>query len=66
VRWFLVQAVHSSVHTVGGEYLSRFVHHIEHRKNKQKAAVATARELLVSIYHMLYREEVYKPPGVGA
>ena len=64
VRWILVQAVHSAVHTVEDEYLSRFYHRIEHRKNKQKAAVATARKLLVSIYHMLDRDEVYDPPGV--
>jgi transposase len=66
VRWILVQAVHSAVHTVEDEYLSRFYHRIEHRKNKQKAAVATARKLLVSIYHMLDRDEVYDPPGVKA
>jgi transposase len=66
VRWILVQAVHSAVHTVGDEYLSRFYHRIEGRKNKQKAAVATARKLLVSIYHMLDRGEVYDPPGVTA
>lgn len=66
VRWILVQAVHSAVHTVGDEYLSRFYHRIERRKNKQKAAVATARKLLVSIYHMLDRKEVYDPPGVKA
>jgi len=66
VRWILVQAVHSAVHTVGDEYLGRFYHRIERRKNKQKAAVATARKLLVSIYHMLDRGEVYDPPGVTA
>jgi transposase len=66
VRWVLVQAVHSAVHTVGDEYLGRFYHRIERRKNKQKAAVATARKLLVSIYHMLDRGEVYDPPGVTA
>lgn len=66
VRWLLVQAVHSAVHTAEDEYLSRFYHRIEHRKTKQKAAVATARKLLVSIYHMLDRGEVYDPPGVAA
>jgi transposase len=66
VRWVLVQAVHSAVHTVGDEYLSRFYNRIKRRKNKQKAAVATARKMLVSIYHMLDRGEVYDPPGVTA
>ena len=66
VRWLLVQAVHSAVHTVEDEYLSRFYHRLEQKKNKQKAAVATARKLLVSIYHMLDRGEEYDPPGVKA
>jgi len=66
VRWLLVQAVHSAVHTVEDPYLSRFYHRIDRRKNSQKAAVATARKLLVSIYHMLDRGEPYDPPGVTA
>lgn len=65
VRW-LVQAVHCAVHTVGDPYLSRFYKRIEHRKNAQTAAVATARKLLVSMYHMLDRGEVYDSPGVTA
>jgi len=60
----VIQAVHSVVHTVDDEYLSRFYHRIERRKNKFKPTVATARKLLVSIYHMLDRNEVYDPPGV--
>lgn len=66
VRWLLVQAVHSAVHTVNDPYLSRFYERIERRKNSQIAVVATARKLLVSIFHMLDREEVYDPPGVTA
>lgn len=66
VRWLLVQAVHVAVHKVGDPYLSRFYERIERRKNSQTAAVATARKLLVSIYHMLDRGEVYDPPGVTA
>ena len=66
VRWLLVQAVHTAVHTVEDPYLSRFYHRLERRKNSQIAAVATARKLLVSIYHMLDRDEVYNPPGVTA
>ena len=34
-------------------YVDESYHQIERRKNKQKAAVATARKLLVSIHHML-------------
>lgn len=66
VRWLLVQAVHTAVHTVEDPYLSRFYNRLERRKNSQIAAVATARKLLVSIYHMLDRDEVYDPPGVTA
>jgi transposase len=66
VRWLLVQAVHTAVHTVEDPYLSRFYNRLEQRKNSQKAAVATARKLLVSIFHMLDRGEVYDPPGVSA
>lgn len=66
VRWLLVQAVHTAVHTVEDPYLSRFYNRLEQRKNSQIAAVATARKLLVSIFHMLDRGEVYDPPGVSA
>jgi len=66
VRWLLVQAANTAVHTCNDEYLSRFYDRIASRKNSQKAIVATARKMLVSIYHMLDRGEVYDPPGVTA
>ena len=66
VRWLLVQAAHTAVHTCNDEYLSRFYERLANRKNSQKAIVATARKMLVSIYHMLDRGEVYDPPGVSA
>ena len=66
VRWLLVQAAHTAVHTCNDEYLSRFYGRLASRKNSQKAIVATARKMLVSIYHMLDRDEVYDPPGVSA
>ena len=65
VRWLLVQAAHTAVHTCNDEYLSRFYERLASRKNSQKAIVATARKILVSIYHMLDRDEVYDPPGVS-
>ena len=64
VRWLLVQAAHTAVHTCNDEYLSRFYDRLASRKNSQKAIVAAARKMLVSIYHMLDRGEVYDPPGV--
>jgi len=66
VRWLLVQAAHNAVHVCNDEYLSRFYERLASRKNSQKAIVATARKMLVSIYHMLDRGEVYDPPGVSA
>ena len=65
-RWLLVQAAHTAVHTCNDEYLSRFYERLASRKNSQKAIVATARKMLVSMYHMLDRGEVYDPPGVSA
>lgn len=65
VRWLLVQAAHVAVHTCEDEYLSRFYDRLEARKNSKVAIVATARKLLVSLYHMLDRGEEYDPPGVS-
>ena len=65
VRWLLVQAANTAVHTCDDEYLSRFYDRLASRKNSQKAIVATARKMLVSIYHMLDRGEAYDPPGVS-
>jgi len=64
VRWLLVQAAHTAVHTCNDEYFSQFYRRLAQRKNSQKAIVATARKVLVSIYHMLKRGEEYDPPGV--
>jgi len=66
VRWLLVQAAKSVVHTSNDEYLSRFYDRLASRKNSQKAIVAAARKMLVSIYHMLDRGKAYDPPGVTA
>jgi transposase len=66
VRWILVQCAQTAVHTCNDEYLSRFYDRLAGKKGSQKAIVATARKLLVSIYHMLDRDEVYDPPGVSS
>ena len=66
VRWLLVQATHTAVHTCNDEYFRQFYQRLARRKNSQKAIVATARKMLVSIYHMLHRGEEYDPPGVEA
>ncbi|MDQ2056439.1 IS110 family transposase [Halobellus sp. H-GB7] len=66
VRWLLVRAANTAVHTCNDEYLGRFYDRLASRKNSQKAIVAAARKMLVSIYHMLDRGDVYDPPGVSA
>jgi transposase len=65
-RWILVQLATSAVHRADDPYLGRFYARLKRRKNHQVAIVATARNLLVSIYHMLDRGEVHDPPGVSA
>ena len=65
VRWMLVQCAQVAVHNCDDEYLSRFYERIADRKNSQKAIVATARKLLVSMHYMFDRKEVYDPPGVS-
>ncbi|ELZ38184.1 IS110 family transposase [Halorubrum distributum] len=66
LRWILVQCVQTAVHRCNDPYLGRFYARLKQRKNHQIAIVATARKLLVSIFHMLEREEVYDPPEVSA
>jgi len=66
VRWLLVQAAHTAVHICNDEYLSSFYERLAGRKNSKKAIVATARKMLVSIYYILNRGEVYDPPRVNA
>jgi transposase len=64
LRWALVQAAHVSVRY--DEYLGNFYTRMKERKNHQIAIVATARKLLVSMFYMLQRRELYDPPEVGA
>ncbi|MDR5657733.1 IS110 family transposase [Halodesulfurarchaeum sp. HSR-GB] len=66
LRWILVQCANVAVNQVNDPYLGRFYARLKRKKNHQVAIVATARKLLVSIYHMLDRKEVYDPPGVTA
>ena len=68
LRWILVQCANTAVHNAKDPYLSEFYWRLRETKNKphKVAIVATARKLLVSIYHMLTREEVYDPPGVSS
>ena len=64
LRWTLVQAAHTAVRC--DDYFGNFYTRLKRRKNHQIAIVATARRMLVSIYYMLTRKEVYDPPEVSA
>jgi len=66
VRWLLVQAAYNAVDNCQDEYLRQFHDRLAAKKPRNKAIVATARKLLVSLYYMLDRGEVYDPPGVSS
>ncbi len=65
LRSILVQCANIAVHTCNDEYLSSFFERLKRRKD-YSIAIATARKLLVSIYQMSDRGEVYDPPGVSS
>jgi transposase len=65
LRWILVQCANTAVHNSKDPYLSEFYWRLRDGRNKphKVAIVATARKLLVSIFHMLTNKEMYDPPG---
>jgi len=58
LRWILVQCANAAVRKRG---LRNFYLRIRKRKGHNVAIVATARKMLVCIYHMLKKKEVYNP-----
>ncbi len=64
LRWTIVQAAHTAVRC--DDYFGNFYTRLKRRNNHQIAIVATARKMLVSIYYMLTRKEMYNPPEVTA
>jgi len=64
LRWALGQVALNVVKY--DSYLGNYHTRMKRRKNSQKALVATARKLLVSIYAMLTRKEEYNPPEATA
>ena len=64
LRWALVQCANIAVRCE--DYFGNFYTRLKERKNHQIAIVATARKMLVSIFHMLTRKEPYDPPEVSA
>ena len=64
LRWALGQAALNVVKY--DSYLGNFHTRMKDRKHNQKALVATARKLLVSMYAMLTKQEEYDPPKATA
>jgi len=58
VRWALVQAAHQAARH--DPELRRFFERVAGRRGVQKAVVAVARKMLVSIYYVLKRGEPYR------
>jgi transposase len=67
LRFILVQCANTAVHNSKVSYLSQFYWRLRETRNKphKVAIVATARKMLISIFHMLTNEEVYDPPRVS-
>ena len=67
LRWILVQCAGTAVHNAKDPYLSEFYWRLREKRNKEPkvALVATARKLLVSLFHMLRKNEPYDPAGVS-
>lgn len=59
LRWILTQCAHASIKSRYSHKLKRFYLRIERKKGKQKAIVATARKMLVVIWHLLNKNEYY-------
>lgn len=59
LRWILTQCAHASVKSKKCHKLKTFYLRIERRKGPQKAIVATARKMLVVIWHLLNKNEYY-------
>ena len=59
LRWILIQCANIAIKH--DEYLRNFYLRIKRRRGHKIAIVATARKMLVCIYYMLKRREVYNP-----
>lgn len=61
MRWAMVEAAHVAVRK--DPALKAFYERIQRKKGSQKALFASARKLLVSVYHILKKDEPYKFRG---
>ncbi|WP_456467959.1 IS110 family RNA-guided transposase [Archaeoglobus sp.] len=59
LRWILIQCANVAIRH--DEYFRNFYLRIKRRRGHNIAIVATARKMLVCIYYMLKRKEVYNP-----
>ncbi len=59
LRWILTQCAHASIKSRRSHKLKSFYLRIQRRKGQQKAIVATARKMLVVIWHLLHNNEYY-------
>jgi transposase len=63
-RWALVEAIHVAVHRPG--YLQEMHQRLRRGRSNAVATTACTRQLLVAIYFMLSRGEVFRPTGTRA
>jgi len=59
LRWILTQCTHAGVKSRQSHKLKSFYLRLQRKKGKQKAVVATARKMLVVIWHLLDKNEYY-------
>jgi transposase len=59
LRWILTQCTHAGVKSRKSHKLKSFYLRLQRKKGKQKAIVATARKMLVVIWHLLDKNEYY-------
>jgi transposase len=59
LRWILNQCTHASVKSRQSHRLKSFFLRLQRKKGTQKAIVATSRKMLVTIWHLLNKNEYY-------
>ena len=62
LRAILTQLAHAAVHTKG-TYLSALYQRLAARRGKKRAIIAVAHAIMVSVFHMLSRQEPYRELG---
>ncbi len=64
LRAILTQLAHAAVHTKG-TYLSALYQRLAARRGKKRAIIAVAHAIMVSVFHMLSRQEPYRELGAN-